>query len=62
MCLFVLEYIGAELIKDTWYCSSTEYSATRAWSLNFDGGYFDTASKAYEYSVRPVSTFNPLTL
>lgn len=57
-----LEYIGAELIKDTWYWSSTEYSATTAWHLDFDGGIFDTNGKAYEHSVRPVSAFNPLTL
>ena len=57
-----LEYIGAELIKDTWYWSSTEYSATRAWYLYFSNGNFNTDNKTVEYSVRPVSAFNPLTL
>ncbi len=57
-----LEYIGAELIKDTWYWSSTEYSATHASSMNFANGRFDNDSKTYEGSVRPVSAFNPLTL
>lgn len=57
-----LEYIGAELIKGTWYWSSTEYSATTAWALNFSTGIFDLSTKANEYSVRPVSAFNPLTL
>lgn len=57
-----LEYIGAELIKDTWYWSSTEYSATEAWYLYFNIGDFDYDDKAPEGSVRPVSAFNPLTL
>ena len=57
-----LEYIGAELIKDTWYWSSTELSATYAWYLNFYDGSFSDYGKTYEGSVRPVSAFNPLTL
>ena len=57
-----LEYIGAELIKDTWYWSSTETSASRAWILTFTNGLFTSTSKPYELSVRPVSAFNPLTL
>lgn len=57
-----LEYIVAELIKDTWYWSSSEYSSTTAWCLNFDGGNFDDYDKTNELSVRHVSAFNPLTL
>lgn len=57
-----LEYIGAELIKDTWYWSSTEYSATFAWRLYFSNGTFDSNGKTRECSIRPVSAFNPLTL
>ena len=57
-----LEYIGDELIKDTLYWSSTEDSATSAWNMDFDGGTFNGNDKAYEFSVRPVSVFNPLTL
>lgn len=57
-----LEYIGAELIKDTWYWSSTEYSATLAWGLYFGGGLFYYNYKTHEGSVLPVSAFNPLTL
>ena len=57
-----LEYIGAELIKDTWYWSSTEHSATYAWFLIFNYGLFGNAYKTNETSVRPVSAFNPLTL
>lgn len=57
-----LEYIGAELIKDTWYWSSTEYSAVSAWNLGFSYGDFGYSGKTNEGSVRPVSAFNPLTL
>ena len=57
-----LEYIGAELIKDTWYWSSTKYSATYAWGLYFRTGGFGNTGKTREGSVRPVSAFNPLTL
>lgn len=57
-----LEYIGAELIKDTWYWSSTEYSVTYGWILNLGDGTFSHCYKTFEYSVRPVSAFNPLTL
>lgn len=57
-----LEYIGAELIKDTLYWSSTEGSATYAWNLYFDYGRFYGNFKTYEGSIRPVSAFNPLTL
>ena len=58
-----LEYIGAELIKGTWYWSSTEYSATCAWYQSFNSGVFGNLGiKANKCSVRPVSAFNPLTL
>ena len=57
-----LEYIGAELIKDTWYWSSTENSAAGAWGLNFGNGYFSAGHKTHDIYVRPVSVFNPLTL
>ena len=58
-----LEYIGAELIKDTWYWSSTEYSAACAWYQSFNSGVFGSLGiKANECIVRPVSAFNPLTL
>ena len=57
-----LEYIGQPKLKDTWYWSSTEYSATYAWYLYFDFGNFYYNYKTIEYSVRPVSAFNPLSL
>jgi hypothetical protein len=57
-----LKYIGAELIKDTWYWSSTEVSDTYAWFLSFYDGALSSNAKTDERSVRPVSAFNPLTL
>lgn len=57
-----LEYIGAELIKDTWYWSSTEHSATTAWLMGFIYGILEGNCKTDDGSVRPVSAFNPLTL
>ena len=55
-----LEYTNRTPIQDTWYWSSTETYATYAWILYFNYGYFNTYSKTSEYSVRPVSAFNPL--
>ena len=49
---------GATQLAETWYWSSTEYSATSAWNLNLsDGlaGYYTKA--AHQYRVRPVSAF-----
>jgi hypothetical protein len=57
-----LEYTNRTPIQDTWHWSSTEYSATHAWYLDFYNGIFDNTSKTLEGSVRPVSAFNPLTL
>ena len=58
-----LEYIGAELIKDAWYWSSTEGFAGSAWALGFGSGYFNFYSKGrYSFMVRLVSAFDPLTL
>ena len=57
-----LDYICAELIKDTWYWSSTEFSNTAAWGLHFSSGYFDRNDNTINGSVHPVSAFNPLSL
>ena len=57
-----LEYIGAEPLEDKWYWSSTEYSATGAWYLLFNGGGFGNYRKTYKGLVRPVSAFAPLSL
>ena len=56
-----LEAVGGEPLRNDWYWSSTQYSATHAWYLNLgDGtaGYFTKA--ANQYRVRPVSAFLPL--
>ena len=64
-----LEYIGQDIIEigqdiigDEWYWSSTEYSATGAWGLDFGNGTFSYYGKTLKGSVRPVSAFNPLSL
>lgn len=45
---------GDQALADTWYWSSTQYSATSAWSQYFgDGGQSSTA-KSIEGRVRPV--------
>lgn len=56
-----LEYTDREPLRDTWYWSSSEYSAAGAWLLSFYGGYFcSNYCKAGAGSVRPVSAFDPL--
>ena len=57
-----LEYIGAEPLEDKWYWSSTEGSASAAWTLTFNTGYFYPNYKTDEHIVRPVSAFDPLSL
>ena len=57
-----LEYVGHDPLADAWYWSSTEISATYAWSLAFFSGYFDYYYKTYELRVRPVSAFIPSSL
>lgn len=49
---------GATQLAETWYWSSTEYSATSAWRLGLSYGYAGTTTKAaYQGRVRPVSAF-----
>lgn len=49
---------GATQFAETWYWSSTEYSATDAWYLLLSNGLAGTSTKAsYQYRVRPVSAF-----
>lgn len=49
---------GATQLAETWYWSSTEYSATSAWGLSLDYGYAGYTTKATrQYRVRPVSAF-----
>lgn len=49
---------GATQLAETWYWSSTEYSATNAWSLNLSNGsaYINTKATG-QGRVRPVSAF-----
>ena len=50
---------GATQLAETWYWSSTEYSAPNAWNLYLnDGGALNLSPKAtYQGRVRPVSAF-----
>lgn len=49
---------GATQLAETWYWSSTEYSATLAWRLTLTNGTADTSPKATnQIRVRPVSAF-----
>ena len=49
---------GATQLAETWYWSSTQYSATRAWGLGLYNGDANTNTKAtYQPRVRPVSAF-----
>ena len=56
-----LEAVGGEPLRNDWYWSSTQYSATDAWGLNlYDGRACGNAKAAYQRRVRPVSAFLPL--
>lgn len=49
---------GATQLAETWYWSSTEYSAADAWYLSLSDGTASRITKAtYQYRVRPVSAF-----
>lgn len=49
---------GATQLAETWYWSSTEYSATTAWRLYLNTGTAGNLTKAAnQYRVRPVSAF-----
>ena len=49
---------GATQLAETWYWSSTEYSATSAWLLYLgDGAAYGTTKAADQGRVRPVSAF-----
>ena len=56
-----LKAVGGEPLRNDWYWSSTEYSATLAWSLSLYRGTAGSYTKAaYQGRVRPVSAFLPL--
>ena len=49
---------GATQLDETWYWSSTEYSASNAWCLDLYNGNAGNGAKAtYQFIVRPVSAF-----
>ena len=49
---------GAAQLVETWYWSSTEYSATSAWGLYlYHGGMSNDTKATYQGRVRPVSAF-----
>ena len=49
---------GATQLAETWYWSSTEYSAPNAWYLGLsDGNARSNAKATSQYRVRPVSAF-----
>lgn len=56
---YALSFInGATPLVETWYWSSTEYSATHAWYLDLDDGYASGSTKAARKGgVRAVSAF-----
>lgn len=56
-----LEAVGGEPLRNDWYWSSTQYSATYAWRLSLSDGDASGSTKAtIQYRVRPVSAFLPL--
>lgn len=48
---------GATLLQSTWYWSSTQSSATSAWSLGLNAGSVSSYYKFNQRRVRPVSAF-----
>lgn len=56
-----LEAVGGEPLRNDWYWSSTQSSATYAWNLYLSNGSAYSNTKAtIQYRVRPVSAFLPL--
>ena len=56
-----LEAVGGEPLRNDWYWSSTQYSATYAWHLGLSDGDAGSGTKAASQGrVRPVSAFLPL--
>ena len=56
-----LNAVGGDPLQDLWYWTTTEYSATFAWSLFLDDGFAGGSAKAtHQRRVRAVSAFLPL--
>ena len=53
-----MRFVGGQELAETWYWSSTEFSATTACYLNLSNGYANLITKASNtIRVRPVSAF-----
>lgn len=52
-----LEIVGGCLLRDTWYWSSTEYSANTAWFVFFSNGITGYSGKYDSHYVRAVAAF-----
>ena len=48
-----LEYVDGDMLKDTWYWSSTEYSSNGAWNVSATTGGIYYGYKTGTYRVRP---------
>ena len=58
-----LNAVDGDPLQDLWYWTSTEYSATYAWSLYLpDGNAGSNTKAAFQIRVRAVSAFLPLTV
>ena len=56
-----LKAVGGEPLRNDWYWSSTQFSATYAWLLSLgSGGAINLTKATGQYRVRPVSAFLPL--
>lgn len=56
-----LKAVGGKPLLSDWYWSSTQYTATSAWSLTLsDGSAYSDTKATYQARVRPVSAFLPL--
>ena len=58
-----LEAVGGEPLRNDWYWSSTQYSATNAWGLGLRNGRGlagGSTKASFQGRVRPVSAFLPL--
>ena len=55
-----IELSGGSRIKDGWYWSSTEHSATNAWYLHLNDGYLNgwNTKVSHSYYVRAVAAFH----
>lgn len=52
-----LKLIGGQPIKDEWYWTRDEYSASNAWGYSGSNGSLTNLSKNISSSVRPVTAF-----